>query len=94
MKHACLTNIVDMISEREISIKHADTKVHYNNCWMHEITKYDLSDRRDRDRSHPNSPIEPYEICQKYIRNETWNMITVYFDNIGIYFVNIQTGGK
>ena len=36
---ACLTNIVDMLSKGEISIK-PDTKVLYNNCWMHEMTKY------------------------------------------------------
>ena len=39
LNEACLTNIVYMISKVEISIKR-DTKVLYNNCWMHEITKY------------------------------------------------------
>ena len=39
LNKACLTNIVDMMSKGEISIK-PDTKVLYNNCWMHEITKY------------------------------------------------------
>ena len=39
LNEACLTNIADMISKGEISIK-PDTKVLYNNCWMHEITKY------------------------------------------------------
>ena len=38
LKEACLKYIVDMISKREISIK-PSTKVLYNNCWMHEITK-------------------------------------------------------
>ena len=39
LNEACLTNIVDMISKGEISIK-PDTMVLYDNCWMHEITKY------------------------------------------------------
>ena len=39
LNEACLTNIADMISKGEISIK-PDTKVLYNNCWMYEITKY------------------------------------------------------
>ena len=38
MNETCLTNFADMISKGEISIK-PDTKVLYNNCWMHEITK-------------------------------------------------------
>ena len=38
LNEACLTNIADMISEREICIK-LDTKVLYNNCWMHEPTR-------------------------------------------------------
>ena len=39
LNEACLTNIADMISSGEIKIK-PDTTVLYNNCWMHEITKY------------------------------------------------------
>ena len=39
LNEASLTNIADMISKGEISIK-PDTKVLHNNCWMHEITKY------------------------------------------------------
>ena len=39
LNKACLTNIVNMISKGEISIK-PDTKALYNNCWMHKITKY------------------------------------------------------
>ena len=35
LNEACLTNIADMISKEEIRIK-ADTKVLYNDCWMHE----------------------------------------------------------
>ena len=40
---ACLTNIVKMISNGEISIKSV-TKVLYNNCWKHKITKYPNSE--------------------------------------------------
>ena len=39
LNEACLINIADMISKGKINIK-PDTKVLYNNCWMHEITKY------------------------------------------------------
>ena len=39
LNEACLTNIVEMISKGEIRIK-SDTKVLYNNCCMHEMTKY------------------------------------------------------
>ena len=39
LQEACLTNNADMISKGEICIK-PDTKVLYNNCWMHENTKY------------------------------------------------------
>ena len=43
LNEACLTYIADMISKGEISII-PDTKVLYNNCWMHEITKYPNSE--------------------------------------------------
>ena len=39
LNEACLTNIAYMISKGKISVK-PDTKVLYDNCWMHEITKY------------------------------------------------------
>ena len=39
LSEACLINVADMISKGEISIK-SDTKVLYNNYWMHEITNY------------------------------------------------------
>ena len=39
LNEAYLTNIVDMISKGEISIK-PDTMFLYNKCWMHEFTKY------------------------------------------------------
>ena len=39
LNEVCLTDIVNMISKGEISIK-PDTKVLYNKCWMHKITKY------------------------------------------------------
>ena len=39
LNETSLTNIADMISEGKISIK-PDSKVLYNNCGIHENTKY------------------------------------------------------
>ena len=39
LNETTFSNYADMISKGKISIK-SDTKVLYNNCWMHETTKY------------------------------------------------------